>query len=60
MIRDYFMMMGSFALLVYLRNRHIQSAGSRPRDATMVNLNFLMGAMIVLFIGKVLIDVFRP
>jgi hypothetical protein len=48
------------AIVGYLRYRHVRSAEGRTRDATLVSLNVLLGAILVLILGRVLIDAFRP
>jgi hypothetical protein len=56
----YVSLIGMLALVGSLRYRHARGAEGRTRDATRVNLNFLLGGILVLFPGQILIDVFRP
>lgn len=47
------------AIVAFLRHRHVQTLKDRPRDATLVNLNVLLGAGVVLLLGQVVFDVVR-
>lgn len=49
-----------FAIVLYLRDRHVKRTQGRSRDATLVNLNVLLGALVALFLGQIFFDVFGP
>lgn len=59
MISRYLGLIGLIVFAVYLRRRYLRQGKESVRDATTVNLNFLLGAAVALFVIRIVFDLVR-